>query len=64
MNIEQLVNMVMRIFLRRAVGKGIDAGIRAATGGRAEDGYQPRNKRQQARAAKQAARMARRLGKF
>lgn len=31
MNANQIVNMVLRIIMRKAIGKGIDAGIKGAT---------------------------------
>jgi hypothetical protein len=75
MNVNQLLNMVMRLFLRKAVNGGINAGMRKMTGGSKAKGA-PRNpdqpaapdqaapSRQAVRRARQAARAARRMGKM
>ncbi|WP_372573132.1 hypothetical protein [Ruegeria jejuensis] len=73
MNVERLLNMIIRRVMRRVVFKGVDAGIDAvARRGKPGDaqGRQPANpeiSRQQkdtARKAKKAARMSARMTKF
>ncbi|MDP2062691.1 MAG: hypothetical protein Q8Q63_04400 [Phaeovulum sp.] len=70
MSIEQILGRVMRLFGRRAVNLGINKGIEvAARRGKPEaemtpeDQAQARAARQTAKRARQAVRLARRLGK-
>ena len=79
MNANQLVNMFVRIVMRKFMNRGIDAGIdayarREGKGARRDDGddkpasAQERKRAQDAQAmarkAKQGARLIRRLGRF
>jgi hypothetical protein len=65
-NANKLIDMVLRIVMRKAINKGIDVGVDHAMRGRNADGpkAQHRANRQQAKRAKQRLRMARRIGRF
>lgn len=73
MNLDQLMTMISRLFLRKAVNtamtKGIDMATRGAAGkggGRPTtpaDAEQARKAREIAKRARQAARLTRRLGR-
>jgi hypothetical protein len=74
-NVNQLLNMVMRLFLRKAVNGGINAGMRKmggagrgkGTAGAPDDtaaAGQGAQGKQAVRKARQAARAARRMGKM
>lgn len=67
MNPNQIINMVMRLFFRKAVNKGIDM----AAGKGKQKGQMTPEERAQAQTAKemtkrarQVAKLARRMGKF
>lgn len=66
MNANQLINMIFRLFVRKAVSKGIDAGMNRMSGGRKANATpeQQGQTKQQVRQARQAARMARRAGRM
>lgn len=71
MSANQLINMALRILTRKAVNKGLNAGVKQMSKGNAAQGKltpEERAARKQAqetaKRAKQAARLARRLGKF
>jgi hypothetical protein len=71
MNVNQLINIVMKLFVRKAVNGGINAGIRKVSGsgrgGNATQGGAPMDagqSKQAVRKARQAARAARQLGKM
>jgi hypothetical protein len=71
MNVEQVINMIMRMFLRKVVNKGMDVGIdRFAGKGKTGDEMSPdeqqmaKQGKQAVRRARQAARVARRVGKL
>jgi hypothetical protein len=65
--VNQLLNMIFRMFLNRGINAGID---RVAGSGKSpkdmtpEERRQAREARQTAKRAKQAIRAARRIGKF
>ena len=70
MGVEQIVNMVMRIFARRMVNMGVNKGIEvAARRGKPEAEMTPEERAQArqaqvaAKRARQAMRIGRRLGK-
>ncbi len=73
MNLNRIINMVVRIVMRRAINSGLNFGIRAASGrGRGQRGIpaptddratQPQDK-QMARRQRQAAKAARRIGRL
>lgn len=69
MNIDRLINMIIRRFARKAISKGIDAGIDRFSGQGAQ-GTNPHNKarteasKQMARKAQKGARLVGRLGRF
>lgn len=71
MNINQLINMFMRIFTRKIMNRGIDAGFDYASGrGKSREDMTPQEKaqarqaKQSARKAKQGAKLIRRIGRF
>ncbi len=73
MNMNQIITMVIRIIMRKVLGRGIDAGINMATrrGGSEpdhnlapEDRASARMARKTARKARQAASLTRRMGRF
>jgi len=71
MNVNQLINMVMRLFVRKAVNGSINAGMRkmsgAGRGGNTAQGGAPMDagqSKQAVRKARQAARAARHIGKM
>ncbi|RPE71640.1 hypothetical protein EDD53_0765 [Pacificibacter maritimus] len=77
MNIDRLLNMVIRQVMRRVLNKGIGAGINAVTKGRgaqnnsqAEDGFSAEDQNnaphsgQNSQAAKQAAKRARKAARL
>lgn len=65
MNANQLINMVMRLFVRKALNRGIDAGIDHFAKRRGNgQGDAPQNSKAQAQQAKRAIRMARRAGRM
>ncbi|MBK5932795.1 hypothetical protein C8N32_102163 [Rhodovulum imhoffii] len=72
MNANQLLNMVTRLLMRRVVGKGVDAGINAASravskrGGTGQEPQGAPNPQvgETAKRAKQAMRVTRRMGRF
>ena len=73
MNMNQIINMAMRIIMRRILGRGIDAGIKMATrrGGSERDQVLAPEERERARMdkttarkARQAAKLTRRMGRF
>ena len=67
MNASRLINMVLRIFMRKAVNKGIDM---AANRGKSpaemtpEEREQAQQAKQTAKKARKLARLARRIGRF
>ena len=67
MNANQIINMVMRMFLRKVVNKGIDM---AANRGKSVEEMTPAEREQAQKAkqtankAKKMARLARRMGRF
>lgn len=64
MNIEQLINMILRRATRRLVNRGVDAGIDyAARRGRPDEVLTPEERRN-AKAARQAARRAKQGAKI
>ncbi len=70
MDLNQILRLAQRLFLRRLINKGIGAGIDyAARRGKApgdmtpEDHAQARKGREMARRARQVARLTRRIGK-
>lgn len=66
MNANQLMNMIFRLFVRKAVSRGMDAGLDRMTRGREANAnpQQQQKTKQQVRQARQAARMARRAGRM
>jgi hypothetical protein len=71
MNVNQLINMVLKLFLRKAVNGGITAGMRKISGGgkggsAGQTGapIDAGQSQQVVRKARQAARAARRIGKM
>jgi hypothetical protein len=68
MNANQLINMVMRMFVNKLVNKGMDAGINAVSkrNGSNEQmsAEQKQSNGQNAKLAKGAMRMMRRVGRF
>ena len=71
MNANQIINMVMRLFLRKAINKGIDAGFGMAARRKGQGESDPEAARMQeqagrdnAKRAKQAMRVTRRMGRF
>lgn len=72
MNMNQIINMVMKIIMRKAINKGVDVGIQKASGmgrkgqgGDAPDNLQHRKQVQKSQKnAKQAMRVARRFGRM
>ncbi|MEL6204688.1 MAG: hypothetical protein AAFR47_05185 [Pseudomonadota bacterium] len=71
MNADQMINRLIRMFTRRAVNKGMRAGIdHVARGGQdpadmtPEERKRARAMRKQAQGARRAARMAKRMGRF
>ena len=67
---DRILNMVINMFLRKVIGKGVDAGINYAVGrGKPaqdltpEEQAQTREAQVVAKRARQAASLARRLGK-
>ncbi|MCG6904161.1 MAG: hypothetical protein LJE68_15915 [Rhodobacter sp.] len=71
MNANQIINMVIRQIMRRFISKGIDAGINMASRKRPKAGDDPETVarlgaegRDNAKRAKQAMRVGRRVGRF
>lgn len=71
MNYSQIISMVMRMFVRKAVNHGMNAGINHfAGGGKAPEEMSPEEReraksaRQTAKHGKTAMRMVRRIGRF
>ncbi|KPP84607.1 MAG: hypothetical protein HLUCCO07_05775 [Rhodobacteraceae bacterium HLUCCO07] len=71
MNANQIINLVMRMFIRKAVGRGMNAGINRLAGkGKSREEMSPEERRkarqgkQSARRARQAMKMGRRIGKM
>lgn len=67
MNVNQLVNMVFKLFLRKAVNGGLNAGMRRMSGPGKGQGGAPMDAGQgkaAVRKARQAARIARHMGKM
>jgi hypothetical protein len=74
MNMNQIINMFVRVVMRKIMSRNIDAGINMATrrrrGGGVEEDMTPeeqkraRMDRKSARQARQAARTARRMGRM
>ncbi len=73
MNMNQIITMVIRIIMRRILGRGIDAGIKMATrrGGSEqnhdltpEERATARMAQKSVRKARQAASLTRRVGRF
>ena len=71
MNANQIINMITRMFVRKVVNTGLNAGIdRVSGGGKPRDGMsdaersQARKGKQAVRTARKAARVTRRIGKF
>lgn len=65
---EQILNMIFRRFLNKAVQRGVDTGLRKMSGPEKEltpaERKQQRQARQMAKRARQAARAARRIGRM
>jgi len=59
MNANQIINLIMRMFVRKAVSKGMDAGISRIAGRGKAPADMTREERQQAKSAKHSARRAR-----
>lgn len=69
MNVDHMIRMVFRMFVRKAVNRGMNAGIdRVAGGGKTpqtpEDKARARQAKKMGRRANQAQRIARRMGRF
>lgn len=71
MNTNQIIDMIMRLFVRKAVSKGMNAGInRIAGGGKApsemtaKERQAAKSGKQSAKRAKQGMKMARRIGRL
>jgi len=71
MNIERLITMFFRLFARKIVSRGIDAGIGLATRGRgdksktpAEDAARSKGAKDMAKKARQGAKIIRRMGRM
>jgi len=73
MNADRLISMVIRQVMRRVIGRGITAGIKAVSGGKSSQPGKKRNDpqgrpvpgaAQDTKRARQAMRAARRLGRF
>lgn len=71
MNANQIINIIMRMFIRKAVNKGMDAGINRLAGkGKSREEMSPEERRaarggkQAARRARQAMKMSRRAGRM
>ena len=71
MNMNQVVNMITRLVLRRAIKTGIDAGVNLAAKRRGGDPQNPEAAKHQgaqgkqtAKRARQAMRLSRRIGRF
>ena len=76
MNINQILNMAMRLFMRKVLSRGINAGMdlaaRRGGGGDAapsepltpEERQRAREAKQTAKRARQAAKLGRRIGRF
>ncbi len=63
MNMGGLINMVLRMFMRRAINKGISKGIGMATSKGKKPAGPALKGRESAKRARQAARITRRLGR-
>lgn len=64
MNVNQIINMVMRLFLRKAINTGIDKGVGLMSkrkGGGDASPEQAQQGRDNAKRAKQAMRVGRRV---
>lgn len=64
MNIERLISMFMRLFVRKIMNRGIDAGIDYASRGRGEKTEATPEDRDRAKSAKQLAQKARQGAKI
>ncbi|MEP2530631.1 hypothetical protein [Shimia sp.] len=69
MNVNQLINMITRMFIRKAMNHGVKAGVNALSSSDNAGRSKPRQKQgggapQNTKRAKQAMRVARRVGKF
>ena len=70
MNIERLMSMFIRLFMRKVMSRSIDAGIDYTTGRRGkaeaspEDRARARSAKQMAKKARQGAKIARRIGRL
>jgi len=71
MNANQMINMVMRLFIRKVMNRGIDAGLKYATrrgkkpeNMTPEDQAQERAGKETAKRARQAAKLGRRIGRM
>ena len=64
MNANALINMVTRMFVRKIVGRGVDAGINAMAGRGKPQQDMSKEEKAQAKRAKQAMRVTRRVTKF
>ncbi|MEM9349325.1 MAG: hypothetical protein AAGA47_03620 [Pseudomonadota bacterium] len=68
----RMINMVMRIFMRKVISKGMDKGFEMAAGSRKKGGHGVSEEdraemaamRQNKKRAKKAMRISRRMGKF
>ena len=69
MNPNQLLNMAMRMIMRRLIGKGVTLGMRSVErkmnkGGSPQDPSSTAQNRDTMKRAKQSLRVSRRIGKF
>lgn len=68
MNANQVINMLLRMFARKAVNKGMHAGIKHVAGrgekGQTQNPEQARSVRETQRKAQQGLNIARRFTKF
>ncbi|RVT85147.1 hypothetical protein DXV76_05070 [Rhodobacteraceae bacterium CCMM004] len=71
MNVNRIVTMVTRMIMRRLISKGVNAGLDRAFGAKKPNAQMTPEERRQAaaagqnaRRARQAAKMARRAGRF
>lgn len=61
MNASQMINMVIRLVMRRVVGRGINAGIERATRGNKDHGP---DGQKTVRNARKTMKLGRRMGRF
>lgn len=63
---QQIINMVFRMFLRKLMNAGIEKGVEAATKSRSRNDQEKMNSQDQnsKKRIHQAARMGRRFGRF